>query len=147
MAKSFAQNLRYFCAWNAMSFVRFCVIFFAQNRKCYAKCNSLGKLSKIDILRKQLKIYSIHKKLLTYEYDNDYTIILHSHGYFKLQKVWWHGNASTRECLKKRTHKTSFMLSSLIIKIYFKNYFTIYLGYIRLRRRLRRRPSAAAMMG
>ena len=40
------------------------------------KCNSLGKLSKIDILSKQLKIYSIHKKLLTYDYDNDYTTLI-----------------------------------------------------------------------
>ena len=49
---------------------------FAQNRKLYAKCNFLGTLSKIDIkLRsKQLKIYSIHKKILIYEYDNDITI-------------------------------------------------------------------------
>ena len=51
---------------------------FAQNRKFYAKCNFLGKLSKIDILKlriKQLKIYFIHKKILTYEYDNHYTTL------------------------------------------------------------------------
>ena len=29
---------------------------------------------------------------------------------------WWHGNASTRKCLKKRTHKTNLMSSSLIKK-------------------------------
>ena len=39
---------------------------FAQNRKFYAKFNLLGKLSKIRI--KQLKIYSKHKKILTYDY-------------------------------------------------------------------------------
>ena len=51
---------------------------FAQNRKFYAKCNFLGKLSKIDTLKlriKQLKIYFIHKKILTYEYDNNYTTL------------------------------------------------------------------------
>ena len=81
MAKSFAQNLRYFranfffanfCAWNAMSFALFFAQFaqnrkyflrklrmkwnfgFAQNRKFYEKCNFLGKLSKIDTLSLEL---------------------------------------------------------------------------------------------
>ena len=93
MAKSFAQNLRYFRA--NLFFANFCAIFahetqwvlryffwrnlrktgnifcescalneilawsnffaqFAQNRKFYAKCNFLGKLSKIDILSIEL---------------------------------------------------------------------------------------------
>ena len=35
------------CAWNE-------ILIFAQNRKFYAKCNILGKLSKIDILSLEL---------------------------------------------------------------------------------------------
>ena len=89
MAKSFAQNLRYFRAnfffrtfalFLRMKRNEFCAIFsaqfaqnwkyflrklhmkrnfsfahfFAQNRKFYAKCNFLGKLSKIDILSLEL---------------------------------------------------------------------------------------------
>ena len=79
----FFELLRYFFAWNAMSFARFCAIFlrnlrktgnifcescawngilvlgnffaqFAQNRKFYAICNFLGTLSKIDILSLEL---------------------------------------------------------------------------------------------
>ena len=75
MAKSFAQNLRYFranffCELLRMKRNEFCAVLrnlrktgnifakvanetkfgFAQNRKFYAKCNFLGKLSKIDIL-------------------------------------------------------------------------------------------------
>ena len=110
MAKSFAQNLRYFaqfffcellryfCTWNAMSFARFCAKleiffcescelneilvlrnFFTENRKFYAKCNFLGKLSKIYILSLVLNnwrfIPYIKKKILTYEYNNDYTTL------------------------------------------------------------------------
>jgi len=47
MAKSFAQNLRYFRA--NFSFAQS-----AQNNKFYAKCNFLGKLPKIDILSLEL---------------------------------------------------------------------------------------------
>ena len=54
-----------------------------------------------------------------------------------------YGNASTRKCIKKWTHKTNLMSSSLIKKC-FNNYFTIILGYVRLRRRLQRGLSAAA---
>ena len=50
-----------------------------------------------------------------------------------------HGNVS-----KKRTHNTNLMSSSLIKKI--NNYFTINLGEVRLRRKLRRGPSAVARM-
>ena len=99
----FCELLRYFCAWNAMSFARFCAIYFAQfaqnwkyflrklrmkrnfsfaqfaqNRKFYAKCNFLGKLSKIDILSLELnnwRFIPYTKKILTYEYDNDYTTL------------------------------------------------------------------------
>ena len=82
-ANFFGELLRYFCAWNALSFARFYSIFlrnlrktgnifcessasneilivlyffaqFAQNRKFYAKCHFLGKLSKIDILSLEL---------------------------------------------------------------------------------------------
>ena len=89
MAKSFAQNLRFFRAkfflqtfalFLRMKRNEFCAIFFgticakpkiffakvahetkfsfaqfAQNRKFYAKCNFLDKLSKIDILSLELK--------------------------------------------------------------------------------------------
>ena len=75
MAKSFAQTLRYFraifffCellryffAQNRKYFLRklhmkrnFSFAQFAQNRKFYAKCNFLGKFSKIDILSLELK--------------------------------------------------------------------------------------------
>ena len=44
---------------------------FAQNRKFYAKCNFLGKLSKIDILSLELNNW----RILTYEYDNYYTTL------------------------------------------------------------------------
>ena len=58
MAKSFAQNLRYFCGSNTMSFLQKLRMkrnfSYAQNRKFYAKCNFLGKLSKIDILSLEL---------------------------------------------------------------------------------------------
>ena len=66
MAKSFAQNLRYFRAnfflrtfalFLRMKRNEFWAIFFAQfaqNRKFYAKCYFLGKLSKIDILSLEL---------------------------------------------------------------------------------------------
>ena len=98
MAKSFVQNLlfRYFCLWNAISFALFFFwrktgnIFyerfalneilvlrnffaqFAQNRKFYAKCYFLGKLSKIEILSLELnnwRCIPYIKKILTYEYD------------------------------------------------------------------------------
>ena len=51
---------------------------FAQNRKFYAKCNFLGKLSKIDILSLELnnwRFIPYIKKILTYDYDNDYTAL------------------------------------------------------------------------
>ena len=76
MAKSFAQNLRYLrenfflqtfalflrhetqVAQNRKYFLRKLRMkrnfSFAQNRKFYAKCNFLGKLSKIDILSLEL---------------------------------------------------------------------------------------------
>ena len=68
MAKSFAQNLRYFRAnfflltfalFLRMKRNEFCAVLrgfaqFAQNRKFYAKCNFLGTLSKIDILSLEL---------------------------------------------------------------------------------------------
>ena len=109
MAKSFAQNLRYFRA--NFFFANFCAIFahetqwvlryffvqFVQNRKYflrkvhmnkilvlrnlrkfYAKCNFLGTLSKIDILSLELnnwRFIPYKKKILTYEYDNDYTTL------------------------------------------------------------------------
>ena len=51
---------------------------FAQNRKFYAKSNFLGKLSKNDILSLELnnwRFIPYTKKILTYEYDNDYTTL------------------------------------------------------------------------
>ena len=51
---------------------------FAQNRKFYAKCNFLGKLSKIYILSLKLnnwRFIQLYKKILTYEYDDDYTTL------------------------------------------------------------------------
>ena len=51
---------------------------FAQNRKFYAKCKFLGKLSKIDILSLELnnwRFIPYIKKILTYEYDNDYNTL------------------------------------------------------------------------
>ena len=102
---TFAQNfvcglLRNFCAWNAMSFARFCAIcfaqiaqnrkyffceflrtkrkefnaiFFAQNRKYYAKRNFLSKLTKFEIIGTELNnwrfIQLLHTtKLLTKKY-------------------------------------------------------------------------------
>ena len=44
---------------------------FAQNCKVYAKCNFLGKLSKIDILSLELNNW----RILTNEYDNYYTTL------------------------------------------------------------------------
>ena len=47
-------------------------------RKFYAKFNFLGKLSKIDILSLELnnwRFIPYKKKILTYEYDNDYTTL------------------------------------------------------------------------
>ena len=47
-----------------------------QNCKFYAKCNLLGKLSNIDILSLELnnwRFIPYIKKILTCEYDNDYT--------------------------------------------------------------------------
>ena len=113
MAKSFVQNLRanFFFELLRMKRNEFCAVLryffaqfaqnrkyffrklrmnrnfsFAQNRKFYAKCNFLGKLSTIDILSlefKNLKIYFKHKK----KHTSMITIILHSIGYFQLQKV------------------------------------------------------------
>ena len=51
----FAQNRKYFLRNVAHETkFQFSAIFFAQNRKFYAKCNFLGKLSKIDILTLEL---------------------------------------------------------------------------------------------
>ena len=73
------------CAWNEILVLHnfFCTIcakpqVFAQNRKFYAKCNFLGTLSKIDILSLELnnwRFIPYTKKILTYEYDNDYTTL------------------------------------------------------------------------
>ena len=94
LAIFFCDFLRYFCEWNAMSFEQFAqnrkyflrklrmrrnfsFAKLAQNRKFYAKCNFLGKLSKIDILSLELnwRFVPYMKKILTYEYDNDYTTL------------------------------------------------------------------------
>ena len=42
------------CAWNEILVLLIFFAQFAQNRKFYAKCNFLGKLSKIDILNLEL---------------------------------------------------------------------------------------------
>ena len=49
----FAQNRKYFLRKLRMK-RNFSFAQFAQNRKFYAKCNFLGKLSKIDILNLEL---------------------------------------------------------------------------------------------
>ena len=76
--------LRTFALFLRMKRNEFCAVLryffaqFAQNRKFYAKCNFLGKLSKIDILNLELnnwRFISYIKKILTSEYDNDYTTL------------------------------------------------------------------------
>ena len=57
MAKSFAQNLRYF---RANFFLRTFALFLRMKR---------------NFSFAQFFIYSIHKKILTYEYDNYYTTL------------------------------------------------------------------------
>ena len=42
------------CAWNEILVLRNFFVQFAQNRKFYAKCKFLGKLSKIDVLSLEL---------------------------------------------------------------------------------------------
>ena len=79
----FAQNRKYFLRKLRMkgnfSFAQFFAQF-AQKHKFYAKCNFIGKLSKNDILSLELNnwrfiSYIKKKKILTYEYDNDYTTL------------------------------------------------------------------------
>ena len=59
------------CAWNEILVLGNFLVQFAQNRKFYAKCNFLGKLSKIDILSLELNNW----RILTNEYDNYYTTL------------------------------------------------------------------------
>ena len=73
-----------FCSWNEKSFAQF---FFAQNRKYYAKCNFMCKLTRIEILSTELDNwrflnYLLHRKNLTKS-----MIKLLLIGYFLLQKV------------------------------------------------------------
>ena len=70
-----AQNRKYFLRKirikRNFSFAQFFAQF-AQNRKFYAKCYFLGKLSKIEILSLELnnwRCIPYIKKILTYEYD------------------------------------------------------------------------------
>ena len=79
--RGFAQNRKYFMRKLRMkrnfSLAQFFAQF-AQNRKFYAKCNFLGTLSKFDILSLELnnwRFIPYIKKVLTYEYDDDYTTI------------------------------------------------------------------------
>ena len=73
MTKCFAQNLRYFRAIfflrtfaHETQYVLRSFAQFAQNRKYYAKRNFLSKLTKIDILSKELNnwrfILLLHRK-------------------------------------------------------------------------------------
>ena len=126
MAKSFAQNLRYFRA--NFFFANFCAIFahetqwvlrylfaqfaqirkyflrklrmkrnfsfaqFAQNRKFYAKCNFLGKFSKIDILSLELKNWRFIpyiKRILTYDRLNYTQLVTSSYKKFNLKGPKW----------------------------------------------------------
>ena len=72
----FVQNRKYFL-WKFRMKWNFSFAQFAQNRKFYAKCNFSGKLSKIDILSLELNNWRFipYIKILTYEYDNDYTTL------------------------------------------------------------------------
>ena len=105
----FWELLRYFCSWNAMSFalfiyaqfsqnrkyflrklrmkLNFSFAQFAQNRKFYAKCNFLGKLSKIDILSLELNNWRFIPSIKKYYHTSMITIVLHSIGCIQLQKV------------------------------------------------------------
>jgi len=85
------RNLRktgsIFCKFLLMKRKEFCAIFFAQNRKYYAKCNFMCKLTRIEILSTELDNwrflnYLLHRKNLTKS-----MIKLLLIGYFLLQKV------------------------------------------------------------
>ena len=87
MAKSFAQNLRYFRAkffsqifalFLRMKQNEFCEVFRYFFCAICAKPQILGKLSKIDILSLELnngRFIPYTKKILTYECNNDYTTL------------------------------------------------------------------------
>ena len=72
----FAQNRKYFLRKLRMKRNFSFVQFFLHN---YTKCNFLGTLSKIDILSLELNNWRFipyhKKKILTYEYDNDYWLL------------------------------------------------------------------------
>ena len=64
----FLRNLRktgsIFCKFLLMKRKEFCAIFFAQNRKYYAKCNFMCKLTRIEILSTELDNYLLNRKNL-----------------------------------------------------------------------------------